>query len=78
MSRFAGLSKQISQNSTVLHSGMNGLFLGYWECVPPNTIWISILMHYFETVAKCSILSTVNEDESFNRRNTLSILRIKT
>ncbi len=31
----------------------------------------------FETFEKCSILFKVKEGENFNRRNTLSILRIK-
>jgi hypothetical protein len=30
-----------------------------------------------ETFEKCSILFKAKEDEDFNRRNTLSILRIK-
>jgi hypothetical protein len=32
---------------------------------------------YIETFEKCSILFKVKEGENFNRRNTLSILRIK-
>jgi hypothetical protein len=35
------------------------------------------ILKQLETFEKCSILFKFKEDENFNRRNTLSILRIK-
>jgi len=45
----------------------------------PGTVHYFIIRNikYKETFGKCSILFKVKEDENFNRRNTLSILRIK-
>jgi len=40
-------------------------------------IGIEIKSIILETIEKCSILFKFKEDENFNRRNTLSILRMK-
>jgi len=40
-------------------------------------VGLRLAFEHNETFEKCSILFKVKEGESFNRRNTLSILRIK-
>ena len=44
------------------------------EVAGSNPVSRSIL---FETFEKCSVLFKAKEDDNFNHRNTLSILRIK-
>jgi len=47
--------------------GLDFLFQGRWR----------YMMENYDTFEKCSILFKLKEDENFNHRNTLSILRIK-